>query len=77
MGRGLSFLTTAGVCAALAACGGNPKPKAAAVPPPPAPATKAAPQPAPARQAIADPVLSLIDTSQRHFEDGERELKAG
>ena len=77
LGRGLSFLTTAGVCAALAACGGNPKPKAAAVPPPPAPATKAAPQPAPARQAIADPVLSLIDTSQRHFEDGERELKAG
>jgi membrane-bound lytic murein transglycosylase D len=59
-----------------AACGGNPKPqtKAAA----PAPQAAAAPVPAPVKApAPADPVTTLIATSQRHFDDGERELKAG
>jgi membrane-bound lytic murein transglycosylase D len=68
------MLTAATLCGILAACGGNPKPNATA--------TKPAPSPSPAAQkpaaaAVADPITSLIDRSQRHFEAGERELKAG
>src|SRR4029453_18936480 len=59
----------------VAACGGNPKPKAAAA----KPTTSATPAAqAPVRSApVVDPIASLIDNSQRHFEAGERELKAG
>ncbi len=67
---------TAGLCVLLAACGGNSKPKVAATPPPPRAVTATPPPPAPPRP-LADPVTTLIGTSQRHFESGERELKAG
>jgi membrane-bound lytic murein transglycosylase D len=73
----LSKLATAGLCCVAtfaAACGSNPKPKTAAT----TPATSAAPagpisQPAPAK----DPVTALIETSQRHFNAGESELRLG
>jgi membrane-bound lytic murein transglycosylase D len=72
---GFATLAAAGLCVTVAACGGNPKPKAAATRPAPSPATAAQ---APVRSApIVDPIASLIDNSQRHFEAGERELKAG
>ena len=45
-------------------------------PPPPPPAC-GRPATAPAAKALADPVATLIATSQRHFDNGERELKAG
>jgi membrane-bound lytic murein transglycosylase D len=72
---GLATLAAAGLCVTVAACGGNPKPKAAATRPAPsrAPATQA---PAPSAPVV-DPIASLIDNSQRHFEAGERALKAG
>jgi membrane-bound lytic murein transglycosylase D len=72
---GPTTLAAVGLCGLIAACGGNPKPKATA--------TRSASSPAPAAQkpaggsSIADPIASLIDNSQRHFEAGERELKAG
>jgi membrane-bound lytic murein transglycosylase D len=72
---GFATLAAAGLCVTVAACGGNPRPKAAATRPAPSPAT---PAQAPVRSApIVDPIASLIDNSQRHFEAGERELKAG
>lgn len=67
---------TAGFCMALAACGGNAKPQVTAAPPPPRPITVAPQAPAAARPVV-DQVATLIGTSQRHFESGERELKAG
>jgi membrane-bound lytic murein transglycosylase D len=70
----LPWLAVAAI-ATSAACAGNPKPQQ---PPAPAPvqapvvATQTAvPQPPP------DPVATLIATSQKHFETGERELKLG
>src|SRR5687768_13559682 len=66
----------AGLCVGLAACGANSKPQVTATPPP-APVAAPAPQaPAPPK-ALADPIATLIATSQRHFETGEREFKAG
>jgi membrane-bound lytic murein transglycosylase D len=66
----------AGLCLGLAACGANAKPQVTATPPP-APAAAPAPEaPAPPK-ALADPITTLIATSQRHFESGEREFKAG
>jgi membrane-bound lytic murein transglycosylase D len=59
----------------VTACGSNPKiQKGPSVPPPtPEPIAQAtAPGPAP-----QDPVLTLIQKSQEHFEHGERELKVG
>jgi peptidoglycan lytic transglycosylase D len=65
----------AGLCVGLVACGANPKPQAPV--PPPAPTVQVAtPLPAPPRPTV-DPVATLIATSQRHFDNGERELKAG
>lgn len=52
------------------ACGSNPKPQTPA--PAPAPQTAPAPVPPP-----ADPIATLIETSQRHFVAGERELQLG
>jgi membrane-bound lytic murein transglycosylase D len=68
----------AGFCVALAACGGNPKPQVSVpVPAPAAPAVQiVTPPPAPPKPAV-DPVATLIATSQRRFEVGERELQAG
>jgi membrane-bound lytic murein transglycosylase D len=61
-----------------AACGGNPKPQTQATPPPPAPKAAQPTTPAPPKPPVAlDPIASLIETSQRHFDTGERELKAG
>jgi peptidoglycan lytic transglycosylase D len=60
--------------AVSAACGSNnPKaqtPKAPPAPPPPVAPTPAAPAP-------VDPITALINTSQQHFDTGERELKVG
>ena len=53
-----------------AACGSNPKPQTPPPPPPVAPAPVPAPQP-------PDPVTTLIETSQKHFLAGERELNLG
>src|SRR6266545_7406643 len=67
--------TTAAVLLAAAACSGNSKPQiqpTAAVTPvvqAPAPVVVAPPPP--------DPIATLIESSKRHFEAGERELKVG
>ena len=53
-----------------AACGSNPKPQTPPPPPPVAPAAVPAPQP-------PDPITTLIETSQKHFLAGERELNLG
>jgi membrane-bound lytic murein transglycosylase D len=71
----LSKLAAAGlICVGIlaAGCGSNPKPQTpAALPaPPPAPV---APRPTPP----PDPVTVLIETSQKHFLAGERELNLG
>ena len=66
-------LVAAGVVLTTAGCGSNPKPQVSAAPVPaplgPPPVEVAAPAP--------DPIASLIQTSQKHFEAGERELKVG
>lgn len=62
---GLSFVT---------ACGSNPKPAAPAVP---TPAPQVAPQVRVTPPPPPDPIATLIETSRRHFEAGERELKLG
>jgi membrane-bound lytic murein transglycosylase D len=67
---------TAGLCVLAAACGANPKPQGKATPPP-APAVTVPAQVTAPPKAFSDPVATLIATSQRHFETGERELKAG
>src|SRR5918993_3721838 len=57
-----------------AGCGGNPKPQNVPAPPPaqkPVTTTTTPPPPP------ADPVAILIETSRKHFEAGERELKLG
>jgi peptidoglycan lytic transglycosylase D len=66
------ILGAIGLTVASGACGGgNPKPQ---MPRPPAPAPAAAPAPQP---PPPDPVVRLIETSQQHFQSGERELKLG
>jgi membrane-bound lytic murein transglycosylase D len=58
----------------VVACGSNPRPQVSAKPAPtPAPQVVAPAPPAP----VVDAVARLIQTSQRHFESGERELKMG
>jgi len=56
-----------------AGCGGNPKPQKAPVP---APVQKPVVAPTPPPPPV-DPVAILIETSRKHFEAGERELKLG
>jgi membrane-bound lytic murein transglycosylase D len=59
--------------AVTAACGSNPKPQTPAAPPAPRPALTPAPQtPSP-----PDTITTLIESSQRYFTAGERELKMG
>jgi membrane-bound lytic murein transglycosylase D len=68
----LPLLAAVGIAAS--ACAGNPKPQKTAAAPAvqkPVTATTPAPQPPP------DPVATLIATSTKHFEVGERELKLG
>ena len=60
------------VATASAGCGSNPKPQTPA--PSPAPAAVPVPPPPP---RPADPIASLIATSQQHFLAGERDLKLG
>jgi membrane-bound lytic murein transglycosylase D len=74
-----TWLSAAAVvsCGIVAACGGNPKPHTTAAP---TPAQKAAPVAMPSAAkppAAVDPITSLINRSQQHFDAGERELKAG
>lgn len=62
--------------AILSACSAKPRPQVAAT----APATVAAPvpqAPPPPPPQPPDPVVTLIGTSQKHFENGERELQLG
>jgi peptidoglycan lytic transglycosylase D len=68
-----------GLCVLVGACGANPKPQAAATrPAPPPPVVAAAPQQPPAPpKPFVDPVETLVNTSQRHFQSGEKELAAG
>lgn len=70
----LPALAALGITSALSvACGSNPKPKAAALPAPaPRPASPTVAAPAP-----PDPIATLIETSRKHFEAGEHELKVG
>lgn len=66
----------AGLGLAVAACGGNAKPAVTAKVTP-APVVAAAPQTPPPATPLIDPVATLIATSTRHFQAGERELAAG
>ncbi|MEO6235786.1 MAG: LysM peptidoglycan-binding domain-containing protein [Vicinamibacterales bacterium] len=71
----MRWTLAAGFCVALTACGGHAKPQVTAAPAPrPAAIT---PQVPVASKPAPDPIATLIATSQRHFEAGERELKAG
>ena len=70
---GFGLLTT------IIACGGNPRPQVtqpSATPSAPAASAPVAQSSTPA-QTPADPVVTLIATSQKHFDNGERELKLG
>jgi membrane-bound lytic murein transglycosylase D len=70
----LPALAAIGLTLSVTACGSNPKPQAPA-PPPPLPQQKA-PEPRPAPKPV-DPIIVLIETSERHFQAGERELHLG
>jgi membrane-bound lytic murein transglycosylase D len=61
----------------VGACNGKPRPQVTPESPvaaAPAPQVQAPPSPP---QVPADPIVSLIGVSQKHFESGERELKLG
>jgi peptidoglycan lytic transglycosylase D len=66
-----------GAFALATACGANPKPQIVTAPPQPPVTVRQAPAPPPPPPVFVDPIASLIQTSQQHFETGERELKAG
>lgn len=68
----LSALAVVGATSIAGACGSNPKPQAQATPKNPPPTIARTPAAPP-----QDPVQTLIQTSQSHFEAGERELKMG
>ena len=76
----LPMLAAVSLSTTIIGCGGNQRPQVA-VPAPVRPAQAAPPSNArptnPPPQAPADPVATLIGTSQKHFETGERELKLG
>ena len=69
----LPVLAAVGISATVG-CAGNPK---AQTPPARPPVAQRPIQPAPVAQPPADPVATLIATSKKHFEAGERELKLG
>src|SRR5438874_4426572 len=66
-----------GLCVTLAACGANHRPQVQTAPAPSALAAATPTQTAPAPKVLVDPVAALISVSQKHFETGEREVKAG
>jgi membrane-bound lytic murein transglycosylase D len=66
-------LAAAGLLLMTAACGSNPKPQAVSIPV----AAPQAPAPVPLIPPPADPISTLIQSSQEHFEAGERELTLG
>jgi peptidoglycan lytic transglycosylase D len=68
----LPTLAALGFACSVTACGSNPKPQKPSTPPP-SPA-KVEPTPAP---KAPDPIAVLIETSERHFQAGERELHVG
>ncbi len=68
----LPVLAAIGAASVLtSACGANPKPQVSARQAPAPPLQALAPAPPP------DPIATLIETSRKHFEAGERELKVG
>jgi membrane-bound lytic murein transglycosylase D len=68
----LPILAALGITSVVTAgCGSNPKPQ---VPAAPVPAPRQPPQ---AAAATPDPIAALIETSRKHFEAGEHELKVG
>ena len=71
----LPMLVAFAISTASAACGAKPRPQV----PTTAPVAAApAPQdPPPPPQPPADPIVTLIGVSQKHFESGERELRLG
>jgi len=69
----LPSLAVIGLAAAVSACGSsNPKPQT----PQPKPVQPPA-APTPVQPAAVDPITALVNTSQQHFDAGERELKVG
>ena len=73
-GKWLPVLAALGI--AVGACSGKPRPQVVAASPvaAPGPVTQAPPPPP---QPPADPIVTLIGVSQKHFDEGERELKIG
>jgi peptidoglycan lytic transglycosylase D len=70
----LPTLAVIGLATVLTACGSHPRPQT----PHPKPVAPAQPAPPPTiEQAPPDPVATLIDASQQHFDTGEREMKLG
>ena len=75
----LRMLAAFGLSTTIVGCGGNPRPQIdpaigdASAPAASAPVAQTALQ----RRTPADPVVTLIATSQKHFDNGERELKLG
>src|SRR5215210_3152539 len=65
-------IVVVGVATIATACGGTVRAKAPVAPPPAPVAVQQTPPPQP-----ADPVTTLIGTSQKHFEAGQRELTLG
>ena len=72
----LPIVAAIGVSTAAAGCGGATRAKAPSAPVPPPAAARPTPPPAPPAQPV-DPVTTLIGTSQKHFEAGQRELTLG
>ena len=72
----LPVLAALVITTASAACGAA-RPQLTAIPVPPAAAPAPVREPAPAPQPPVDPITTLIGTSQKHFENGERELNLG
>ena len=68
-----AWLTAAGLLLITTACGSNPKPQAVSIAVP----ARQAPAPAVVVPPPPDPIATLIASSQRHFEAGERELTLG
>ncbi|HVZ21239.1 MAG TPA: lytic transglycosylase domain-containing protein, partial [Vicinamibacterales bacterium] len=75
--RNARILLTVSAAVALAACGSNPRPQVTATPPPTPVVQKEAPPEPPPLPEVTDPITGLIDSSQKAFDIGERELQAG
>ena len=74
----LSGPVAIGLSLILVACGSNPRPQVAGkTSPAPSQPPASKPQPVTPSAPAVDPIAALIQTSQKHFEAGERELKMG